>query len=307
MSPRHQQSGLFVGPLAFAIVALGIGALVGLGGYFGTRSGSGPHANQPKVATVTATTAGGRVTNSPTLPPPGSHLAFNATFTGTGLDARSWTPCFWYALPGAGCTHLGAYPEQEWYLASQDQVYDGALHLVASPVSTTGTNAQGQPQIYPCRSGMVTTDSSFDFTYGYVQVVAQLPKGTNMWPALWMLPANNAEVLPEIDLMEIIGTGTTQPLVSFHPATGPVENLGVKTADLSSGWHTFGLDWEPGSLTWYIDGSAVFAVTAGVPTQPMYFLANLAVTNAYQPLRLPSSCTGALAIRSVQVWQSGSQ
>jgi beta-glucanase (GH16 family) len=87
-----------------------------------------------------------------------------------------------------------------------------------------------------------------------------------MWPALWMLPANNAQVLPEIDLMEIIGTGTTQPLVSFHPATGPVENLGVKTSDLSSGWHTFGLDWEPGSLTWYIDGSAVFAVTAGVPT-----------------------------------------
>ena len=107
----------------------------------------------------------------------------------SSLDTASWTPCFWYALKGAGCTHLGGYPEQEWYLPSQDQVYDGALHLVASPVSFTGTNAQGQPQIYPCRSGMVTTDSSFAFTYGYIQVVAQLPKRTNMWPALWMLPA----------------------------------------------------------------------------------------------------------------------
>jgi hypothetical protein len=36
-------------------------------------------------------------------------------------------------------------------------------------------------------------------------------------------------------------------------------------------------------------------------------LANLAVTTAYQPLRLPSACTGALAIRSVQVWQGASQ
>jgi len=307
MSPRNQQSGLFIRSLAVAVLALGIGALAGLGSYFGTRSGPGPHGHQPKVTTATATTAGGRVTNSPTLPPPGSHLVFDATFTGASLDTTSWTPCYWYALKGAGCTHLGTYPEQEWYLPSQDQVYDDALHLVASPLSTTGTNAQGQTQIYPCRSGMVTTDSSFDFTYGYVKVVAQLPKSTNLWPALWMLPANNAHVLPEIDLMEIIGTRTTQPLVSFHPVTGPVENLGVKTSDLSSGWHTFGLDWEPGSLTWYIDGTAVFAVTAGVPTEPMYFLADLAVTNAHQPLRLPSSCTGALAIRSVQVWQGTSQ
>jgi len=298
MSRHSRRSGLFFRPLTFAIAALGLGALAGLASYFGTQS---------KVATASSTTTGGRVANSPTLPPPGSHLAFNATFTGSTLDTASWTPCFWYARTGAGCTHLGAYPEQEWYLASQDQVSDDALHLVASPVSTTGTDAQGQPQTFPCRSGMVTTDSSFAFTYGYLQVVAQLPKGTNMWPALWMLPANNAEVVPEIDLMEIIGTQTSQPLVSFHPTTGPVENLSVKTSDLSSGWHTFGLDWEPGSLTWYVDGTAVFAVTADVPTQPMYFLANLAVTNAYQPLRLPSSCTGALSIRSVQVWQAASQ
>ena len=35
-----------------------------------------------------------------------------------------------------------------------------------------------------------------------------------------MLPADNATVLPEIDLMELIGTKTTGVLVTFHPATG---------------------------------------------------------------------------------------
>jgi beta-glucanase (GH16 family) len=307
MTPKHQRSGFSIRPLTFAIVALSIGALAGVGSYFGTQSRPGHSGDQTKAVSTTSTTAGARVTKAPTLPPPGSHLAFDATFTGSNLDTTIWTSCFWYALAGAGCTHLGSYPEAEWYLPSQDQVYDGALHLVASPVSTTGTNAAGQPEIYPCRSGMVTTASSFDFTYGYVQVVAQLPKGTDMWPALWMLPANNAEVLPEIDLMEIVGSETTRPAVTLHPVTGPVQSLVAKTSDLSSGWHTFGLDWEPGSLTWYIDGSPVFAVTAGVPTQPMYLLANLAVTNVFHPLQLPGSCTGALSIRSVEVWQGASQ
>jgi beta-glucanase (GH16 family) len=307
MSPSYQQSGLFGRTLTFAIVALSVGALAGFGGFFGTKSSNGPDSPRPNVATTTSTTGGDRVMNLPTLPPPGSHLTFNATFTGTSLDTATWTPCFWYALPGAGCTHLGSYPEQEWYLPSQDQVSGGALHLAASPVSTNGTNANGQPTNYPCRSGMITTDQSYDFTYGYIQVVAQVPKGRNTWPAMWMLPANHAEVLPEIDLMEIVGSQTTRALVTFHPVTGAQQSLLVKTADLSSGWHTFGLDWEPGSLTWYIDGNPVFAVTTGVPSEPMYFLANLAITNAFQPLRLPSSCTGSLSIRSVQVWQRASQ
>lgn len=305
-APRHRRPGTFFRPLTFAIVALSVGVLAVLGGFFGTQSGKSPHGHRPEMSAPTSTTAGARVASSPTLPPPGSHLAFDATFGGSRLDTATWTPCFWYAI-GGGCTHLGAYPEEEWYLSSQDQVYGGALHLVASPVSYTGTNAQGQPQTYPCRSGMVTTEPNYAFTYGYVQVVAQLPKSTNLWSALWMLPADNATVLPEIDLMELIGTKTTGVLVTFHPATGPQENVPVKTADLSSGWHTFGLDWEPGSLTWYVDGTAVFAVTSGVPTQPMYFLANLAITTAFQPLRLPSSCTGSLSIRSVQVWQRSSQ
>jgi beta-glucanase (GH16 family) len=153
---------------------------------------------------------------------------------------------------------------------------------------------------------MLTTDQSFHFTYGYIQVVAQLPKTKNTWPALWMLPANNAQVLPEIDLLELVGSQTNHALVTFHPTVGAQQNLQVGTADLSSGWHTYGLNWEPGSLTWYIDGKPVFVVTSNIPTQPMYFLANLAITDEFNPLVLPSSCTGSLSIRSVQVWQGAS-
>jgi beta-glucanase (GH16 family) len=48
--------------------------------------------------------------------------------------------------------------------------------------------------------------------------------------------------------------------------------------NLTSGYHTYGLLWQPGSLTWYLDGRMVDTYKgANVPSQPMYFLANLAI------------------------------
>ena len=150
---------------------------------------------------------------------------------------------------------------------------------------------------------MVTTEPSFNCTYGYVRIVARLPKDPNAWPAFWMLPSDHATVLPEIDIMEMLGRTSDHPFVTFHPATGIQQQRDLTTADLSSGWHTFGLDWEPGSLTWYVDGNAVLAVTANVPNQPMYLLADLALTNVVAALELPGGCSASLVIRSVQVWQ----
>jgi len=214
-----------------------------------------------------------------------------------------WASCYWYVPAGAGCGHFGVYPELQWYLPSQDQVFGAALHLLASPTRTTGTNEQGQSETYQCTSGVVTTSPSFNFTYGYVQIVARLPRDPNAWPALWMLPSSHKADLPEIDIMEMLGKHTDRPLMTFHPASGPQQQLIVTTADLSSGWHTFGLDWEPGSLKWYIDGKFDFAVTSKVPDQPMYILADLAITDVVEPLQLPGGCSASLVIRSVKVWQ----
>jgi beta-glucanase (GH16 family) len=290
----------FIHPVALVVIAVAIGSLVALSGHFATNSGkaSAGQTTRPKVATLQ---------NTPNIPPPGSHVTFDATFTGSTLNTHVWNTCYWYATSEAvGCGHAGVYNEVQWYLPTQDHVSDGVLSLVASPTSTSGTNAQGNDQIYPCRSGMVTTDPDFDFTYGYLQVVARIPKGRNTWPALWMLPANHAADTPEIDIMELIGSSTRQPAMAYHPVVGTPRTNVAQTADLSAGWHTFGLNWEPGSLTWYVDGKPVFVVTSQVPDQPMYFLANLAVTNAILPLRLPDSCTATLSIRSVEVWQKAS-
>jgi len=302
-SRRGRLTRIFIHPLTLAIIALACGSVVGLEGKLAAHAPGGPSTQHAKSKLSHLTDVGLEGAHSPKLPPPGMRLAFGATFTGSSLDTQVWSTCYWYAAPGAGCGHVGAYNEDEWYLPTQDTVSDGVLNLVASAVTTSGTNAQGQPEVFPCRSGMVTTDPSFDFTYGYLQIVARIPKGRNAWPALWMLPVNHAIDLPEIDIMEIIGSQTNRPAVAYDPAAGRQRRLVVNTESLSSGWHTFGLNWEPGSITWFIDGKAVFVVTGHVPNQPMYLLANLAITNAFQALQLPSSCSGSLSIRSVDVWQ----
>jgi len=58
-------------------------------------------------------------------------------------------------------------------------------------------------------SGSLTTKNLAEWTYGKIEVKAKLPKGVGLWPAIWMLGVNQAEVgwpkCGEIDIMEHLG------------------------------------------------------------------------------------------------------
>ena len=241
-------------PLVLVIVALVVGAAVGLASQLGSHPAKAPASGAVPSGQRSAAPAG---TLSTSLPSAAMHLTFDQTFTGSSLNTQVWNTCFYFAPKGSGCGDF-ADKEVQWYLPSQDQVSGGALHLVASPVPALGTNANSQPEIYACRSGMVTTDPSFDFTYGYLQIVARIPKGQNTWPTLWMLPANHATDVPSISIMDVIGTAnrsTFNDICSGCRNTEqrdrprpPISHLGGTRSDSN---------WEPGALTWFIDGNAV--------------------------------------------------
>lgn len=215
-------------------------------------------------------------TGSPTA---GLTLAFTASFAGSALNTSQWDTCYPWFTPSTGCTNYGNSQEEEWYVPSQDQVSGGELHMVASATPTAGTAKTGAPKTYPYRSGMVTTYNSFSFTYGYVQVVAKLPGGSGTWPALWLVP--KATVWPpEIDIMENWGTPTTFR-GTYHWTTKDPQQQGytIQTGvNLADSFNTYGMLWEPGSLTWYFDTKAVATYTgAGVSTIPMFLIADLAI------------------------------
>jgi beta-glucanase (GH16 family) len=226
--------------------------------------------------------------------------AFVGNFSGTRLNTSVWSTCYPWAAASSGCTNFGNH-EYEWYVPSQAQVSGGVLNLVAQRAPTSGETARGTPKEYSCRSGMVTTYPSFRFTYGYVQIVARIPNGTGLWPALW-LAAADLKWPPEIDMLEHWGTAANAR-VGLHPS-GAIHNFSyaVKpvTANLSAGWHTFALSWTASSLRWFIDGKEMLFLDKSIPQQPMYLIANLA---DYSAPKSDSGCSGTLAIKSVEVWQ----
>jgi beta-glucanase (GH16 family) len=222
-------------------------------------------------------------------PPPGySDLVFDNEFSGSSLDTAKWNTCYRTGT----CTNAGNH-EQEWYYPSQCQVSGGELHLVA----------QQQPNsTYPYKSCLVTTDNKFDFTYGFVQIRAQMPAGQSLWPALWLVPRNNSWP-PEIDIMEMLGQATHTLVVTYHAPNYQTPQDNYYGADLT-GWHTYGLAWSPGVLTWYLDGQEVFQTTDDVTAKSMYLIINLAVGGTWPGMA--SSATPASAsmnVDYVRVWK----
>ncbi len=221
---------------------------------------------------------------------------FADDFTGPRLDGGRWDTCYLWSR-GPGCTNNGNN-ELEWYLPEQASVQDGTLELTALRVPTQGTDGQGRPKTYSFRSGMVANGRHFRFTYGYLEFRVRASDGAGLWPAVWLLPSDLLPT-PEIDVMEAWGNWPGVANFFYHAASGPGAQKGAQV-DIRE-WHTYGLDWTPDSLTWYVDGQPLFA-TNNPPHQPMYLLATLAVDGGKVDSTTPS--TGTLELAHVRVWAS---
>jgi beta-glucanase (GH16 family) len=291
---RRRRRGRRVVLIVVSLVLVAAGAIA----WFATRSGS-------RASSV----AGG-----PELSPRAGSITsarwrtlFDDEFAGTQLGTGHWTTCYWWET--TGCTNQGNH-ELEWYQPANVQVRDGALNLQARRQPIVGDGKH-----YDYTSGMAATvgrsENRFAFRYGFVETRVLVPQGTGFWPAFWMLPTSRSST-PEVDIFEMLGD---QPrTVSMHVHwRGPGDNEladGVDWSgpDFTAGWHTFGLDWEPDHLTWYVDGVARWQVTdpSRIPHEPMYLIANLAVggDNTVPPTpRTPFPSTFALDY--VRVWQRG--
>jgi len=236
-------------------------------------------------------------------------LAFSDDFGGGTLDTSRWNTCHWWGH--GGCT-IGD-SEMEWYLPGQVRQQDGRLDLVAQRQDVVGSDGRKFPYV----SGMVSTGpptdegtpSKFSFTYGTVEIRFRVPRGTGLWPALWMLPANRHS-RPEIDLLEVIGQKPGDALFHLHPKdrSQPVDGHASPAAsDMSAGWHVVRLRWEPGVLHWWLDGARKWTVTGDrVPDQPMYLVMNLAVGGDYPgPPTSETRFPASFLVDYVRIWTGG--
>lgn len=164
----------------------------------------------------------------------------------------------------------------------------GVLSITANKAAA-GSN----PYNLPYTSGALNSKSLFYQQYGYFEARVKVPAGNGLWSAFWMLPTTDVKsTSAELDLFEILGQIPTRISETTHSTTSGTNYADVTSADASAGFHVYGVDWGPKTITWYIDRVAVRTIaTPSNMTNPMYMILNLAVGGAGSWAGAPSSST----------------
>ncbi|GME30396.1 Glycoside hydrolase family 16 [Neofusicoccum parvum] len=136
----------------------------------------------------------------------------------------------------------------------------------------TSTNTTNGTIVNPVKSARINTKVGANIKFGRVEVVAQLPEGDWLWPAIWMLPKNSTygdwPRSGEIDIMESRGNNYTyatggnniiSSALHFGPDTesdawwtSNVKRKALHTT-YSKAYHTFGMEWSEKYIFTYVD------------------------------------------------------
>lgn len=219
-----------------------------------------------------------------TMPPAGAERLFFEDFS-AGIDhspdgTRRWMTA--YPFGGRQVRSMPWNHEIQCYV--DPSVGGEPFALVAAPDEQSGKvlaiTARPSPST-PCRtpiaSGLLTSFGSFRFLYGYVEARMAVPQGAGLWPAFWLVPADN-QGRAELDVMETFGFDD-----GGYYATGiaQFDHINDQTRiplDQPQRFHRYGADWGPRTITWYLDGRPVKTMpTPAAMHTPMYLLVNLAV------------------------------
>jgi len=219
--------------------------------------------------------------------PEGYELVFSDEFRGQSLDYSKWNSRYRW---GPDWIING---EKQYYVDQINQpdfgyspfTFDGE-HLTIN-ATRTPENLQASANWQGYLSGALTTHNHFNLRYGYIEIRAKLPQGRGLWPAFWLLHNSNNNQRPEIDVMEMLGDNPNVIYNTYHyyDSSGSLRSTPSFTApgaDYSAGFHTYAVKWEPGVLTWYVDGEERNRFSDNVvSSEDMYLLVNLAVGGSW--------------------------
>jgi beta-glucanase (GH16 family) len=126
-------------------------------------------------------------------------------------------------------------------------------------------------------SGLISTIRSFSQEYGYFEMRAELPTDTGVWPAFWMLPADQSWP-PEIDVFEAYGDSNLwQYAHTNQTGQHTYQQTWSAQPTMTSGYHTYGVMWNAQTITFYFDGQVTGQqATPADMHGAMYLLADLA-------------------------------
>ncbi len=193
-----------------------------------------------------------------TVPPEleGYNLIWHDEFSGDEVDSANWN--FETRKPRWTNNELQAY------VTSSDNIFVRNGKLVIKAIQSY--NQYGSVEY---TSGKLNTQNKVDFTYGKVVVRARVPEGQGLWPAIWMMPANQNKYGPwprcgEIDIMEILGSQPDLTHSTIHYGAPHEQQQGTLKLEngetFANSYHEFGLEWEPGEMRFYVDDTLILTV-----------------------------------------------
>ncbi|KAH9994641.1 concanavalin A-like lectin/glucanase domain-containing protein [Russula vinacea] len=146
-------------------------------------------------------------------------------------------------------------------LSDPQQIFNGGNYTLqgcttlktnGSACSASSSNANGAT-IPPVMSARLSTRESYSIRFGKVEVVAKLPRGDWLWPAIWMAPLDSIHIS---QIMEARGNSPSYPAqgVNFVRSTlswGPLQSL--KRSTYAQQFHTYTLEWTEKFIRIYVD------------------------------------------------------
>ncbi len=215
------------------------------------------------------------VSGAPAQTKPGWNLVWSDEFDGPTLSTAKWTV-------SNGPSNVNQ--ELEYYSNRTNNVFiqNGCLVLRAVAENYQGRNYT---------SGKVVTQGKGDWLYGRVEVRAKLNDGQGMWPAIWMMPTDNAyggwPASGEMDIMELLGNQPNKVYGTIHWAqnganTQSGSSFTMRTGTFADTFHVFAYEWDVNQQRWYVDDSLYFSTARGQPFDKRFFLIlNVAVGGSW--------------------------
>lgn len=234
---------------------------------------------------------GGRAGWAPTFADEFNNTPPTAASPNPSVNTKAWFPSPVY-LDGNGQPQGGV----EWYRPSnflpiayyrvQNVFEDGhgnlALNTYREDYDPHSDNFYAYGLQHYTSAWMVTRN--FQQAYGYFEVRLKVASTPGLDTAFWLLKGGARD--PEVDICEhpsgdrvFNGDGKPPTGAGYAVSQGlipdgapSVGKLTLSSTRYSADYHTYGLDWQPGRMVWYVDGAETFRTTTNVPDQALHVL-----------------------------------
>ena len=193
----------------------------------------------------------------------GRRTVWQDNFDDDLLDTQKWdyeTGNWLLDADGNKITEGWGNNEQQCYTENNASIENGILRIEARQEDFTHYN-QGK---FSYTSARLTTKRKFSVCGGKISVRARCDSGKSLWPAIWMLPAENVYgTWPnsgELDIMEGWGSDPSRICGTIHYGN-PWPNNTYRTQEYkfpagtsTEDWHVYSVEWENDAIRWYVDG-----------------------------------------------------